>query len=204
MNKTLRIVKEVKPDKGPDTRKVIAKKIRFNIFKRDGFQCQYCGSVPPTVILEIDHINPVSNGGTNDIDNLITACFDCNRGKSSVLLTSIPATIVEKAELIAEKLEQVKAYERLIRARKRYEEKQVQEVQDVFDIYIEGHSFSQSFKQSIRVFLRTLPLDTVTNAMHIACAKFPSANQFNNGAKYFCGICWKIIRELKEKNNGTI
>lgn len=63
-------------------RKPISKKTRFEIFKRDSFCCQYCGKSSPEVILEIDHINPVAKGGKNDRLNLITACFDCNRGKS--------------------------------------------------------------------------------------------------------------------------
>lgn len=67
-------------------RKGISKKLRFEVFKRDSFKCQYCGNVSPDVTLEVDHIKPVSEGGTNDITNLITACFDCNRGKSDILL----------------------------------------------------------------------------------------------------------------------
>lgn len=59
----------------------LTKKIRFEIFKRDSFKCQYCGQEAPDVILEVDHIIPVSKGGENELMNLITSCFDCNRGK---------------------------------------------------------------------------------------------------------------------------
>ena len=67
-------------------RKSISQKIRFEIFKRDKFTCQYCGEEAPKVILNIDHINPVKNGGDNNITNLITSCFDCNSGKRARLL----------------------------------------------------------------------------------------------------------------------
>lgn len=67
-------------------RKSLSKKTRFEVFKRDSFKCQYCGSTSPDVILEVDHIKPASEGGGNDLINLITACFDCNRGKSDVML----------------------------------------------------------------------------------------------------------------------
>ena len=67
-------------------RKGIPQKIRFEIFKRDSFTCQYCGREAPKVTLNVDHINPVKNGGDNDITNLITSCFDCNIGKSARLL----------------------------------------------------------------------------------------------------------------------
>ena len=70
------------------SRKNISKKTRFEIFKRDRFQCQYCGSVPPDVVLEIDHIKPVAQGGDNSISNLMTACFSCNRGKGKRTLAN--------------------------------------------------------------------------------------------------------------------
>ena len=64
-----------------EKRNPLSKKTRFEVFKRDSFTCQYCGSKSPDVILEVDHILPISKGGKNEILNLITACFDCNRGK---------------------------------------------------------------------------------------------------------------------------
>jgi len=59
----------------------LTKSLRFRIFRRDGFQCQYCGRVPPEAVLRVDHIVPVADGGTNDEDNLTTACQECNAGK---------------------------------------------------------------------------------------------------------------------------
>ncbi|WP_446008353.1 HNH endonuclease [Candidatus Electrothrix sp.] len=59
-------------------RKSLSKKLRFEVFKRDSFTCQYCGKVAPNVILEVDHIEPVSKGGSNELLNLITSCYDCN------------------------------------------------------------------------------------------------------------------------------
>jgi hypothetical protein len=56
---------------------------RFAIFNRDRFTCRYCGRKAPDVQLEVDHITPVSAGGSDEPANLTTACFDCNRGKSA-------------------------------------------------------------------------------------------------------------------------
>lgn len=64
----------------------IRKSLRFDIFHSDGFTCQYCGSRPPDVVLELDHILPVSAGGTDEECNLTTSCQDCNRGKSNKIL----------------------------------------------------------------------------------------------------------------------
>lgn len=75
-------------------RKNITKKIRFEVFKRDGFRCQYCGRSAPNVVLNADHIDPVANGGETSPDNLLTACVDCNSGKSDRLLA--PAIVAEK------------------------------------------------------------------------------------------------------------
>lgn len=63
-------------------RKPLSKKLRFEVFKRDSFKCQYCGKSSPDVTLHVDHIHPVSKGGDNDILNLITSCQSCNAGKS--------------------------------------------------------------------------------------------------------------------------
>lgn len=80
-------------------RTAIPKSIRFEVFKRDKFTCQYCGLSAPDVILEIDHIKPVSKGGTNDILNLVTACRECNRGKTNKELSDNTAVKVQKQQL---------------------------------------------------------------------------------------------------------
>lgn len=51
---------------------------RQNVFKRDGFQCQYCGDSDD---LTLDHVIPKSRGGKTNWDNLITACKKCNSKK---------------------------------------------------------------------------------------------------------------------------
>ena len=68
-------------------RKPLAKSIRFEVFKRDHFTCQYCHRKATDVILQVDHITPVSKGGTNDLMNLVTSCVDCNLGKRDRILS---------------------------------------------------------------------------------------------------------------------
>jgi len=51
---------------------------RINVFKRDGYCCQYCGS---TGNLSIDHVIPRSKGGGSNWKNLATACKPCNAKK---------------------------------------------------------------------------------------------------------------------------
>lgn len=80
-------------------RKPIPKKTRFEVFKRDKFTCQYCGRSAPDVILEVDHIKPVSKGGTNDVINLVTSCRDCNRGKSDKVLSDDSTVKIQREQL---------------------------------------------------------------------------------------------------------
>jgi 5-methylcytosine-specific restriction endonuclease McrA len=56
--------------------------LRFVILCRDQFRCVYCGRTSQEATLEVDHIIPRSKGGSNLPTNLVTACYECNMGKS--------------------------------------------------------------------------------------------------------------------------
>jgi hypothetical protein len=91
----------VSPIKEKNKRISISKKLRHEVFKRDNFKCFYCGVKPSDgddVILEVDHVLPVCEGGTNDIDNLVTSCKDCNRGKGKTKLNDKNYSSLKKAE----------------------------------------------------------------------------------------------------------
>lgn len=79
-------------------RKPIKQSKRFAVFSRDNYTCQYCGKKAPNVTLEIDHKIPVSKGGNNAIENLVTSCFDCNRGKGAKILPEKRITISAKSD----------------------------------------------------------------------------------------------------------
>lgn len=79
-NKCLKARKQKLAEKG------ISSKSRFDILKRHSFTCQYCGNKAPNVQITIDHIIPVSKGGSHSVENLTVACFECNRGKSNNIL----------------------------------------------------------------------------------------------------------------------
>jgi 5-methylcytosine-specific restriction enzyme A len=83
----------------PKDRKIISKKshgqnrsrsislsVRLDVLTRDGYKCVYCGRSSQQIDLEIDHIIPYSKGGSNQIDNLQSLCFDCNRGKGARII----------------------------------------------------------------------------------------------------------------------
>lgn len=56
---------------------------RENVFKRDNYECVYCGSCKN---LTIDHVIPQSKGGKDSWDNLVTACRSCNAEKADLTL----------------------------------------------------------------------------------------------------------------------
>lgn len=64
-------------------RRPIPPSIRFFVLRRDDFTCQYCGGRPPKIVLHVDHLKAVANGGSNHPNNLIAACDDCNIGKGT-------------------------------------------------------------------------------------------------------------------------
>lgn len=60
--------------------------LRDYILKRDNYTCQKCGnssSKEPNLLLEVDHIQPVSKWGPSIPENLETLCWKCNRSKSN-------------------------------------------------------------------------------------------------------------------------
>lgn len=170
----------------------ISKRVRFEIFKRDGFCCHYCGGHPPGVVLEIDHIIPVSKKGSNDLENLVTSCFSCNRGKSDVQLTTLPQKTFEKIELIKEKEDQYKEYKKLLLAIDRRIQKEAVIVNKTFQKYFPEETLLPRFiDSSLKQFINELGFPVVNESMNKACSKFPTSEK---AAKYFCGICWRKIK----------
>lgn len=72
----------------PKPSRYMPAKVRISVLHRDGYKCVFCGRcAKQKVQLEVDHIVPFSQGGSNNICNLQTLCFDCNRGKGARRLT---------------------------------------------------------------------------------------------------------------------
>lgn len=178
----------------------INKRDRFEIFKRDSFTCQYCGKTPPDVMLEIDHINPKSRGGKDDINNYITACFDCNRGKSNIALTTIPNSLSINLKILKEKEAQLGEYNKFIQKIEGRIQREIAEVDNIFGNEFSDWGLTDSFKNtSLRNFLNKLPLSVVLEAMRNSCDRMmdkygDKERAADETIRYFCGYCWKKIR----------
>jgi hypothetical protein len=175
------------------TRKAISTRTRFEVFKRDEFTCQYCGEHPPKVILHVDHVIPVCEGGDNSIDNLVTACQCCNLGKAGVSLDNVPQTLQNKALLALERRKQIEGYNAILAEIREREDCDVWAIANVLAIR-HGHmdTLNRDYLRGIRTFLKHLDFQEVYEAMEYAVDRMPYSE--NKAFRYFCGICWKKIK----------
>lgn len=92
----------------------LSKRVRFQVLVRDNYTCRYCGAHPPDTVLEIDHVIPRCKGGTNAMDNLATACWNCNRGKSGMALTKqwelVPSEHKERGPRCGERVDRTERF----------------------------------------------------------------------------------------------
>jgi len=109
----------------------VGKKLRFEVFKRDSFTCQYCGKSAPDVILHADHIHPKSKGGLDDITNLVTSCADCNLGKGARELSDDSVIKKQQAQLeqLQERREQIEMMMSWQRGLMDLDQKSMEEIQ---------------------------------------------------------------------------
>lgn len=180
-------------------RKPISKRLRFEVFKRDRFTCQYCGRSPPIVILEIDHVVPASQGGDNADTNLLTSCFDCNRGKSDKPLDRIYPNVAEKMAEAQLRREQVDAYNEYLLEERARVDRAVEELGlywfNKYNRKKDQYVFGPGREQSIKVFLERLPQAEILDAIDIAFGKKVVLGDDDTAAfKYFCGVCWQKIK----------
>lgn len=173
-------------------RKQISKRVRFEVFKRDGFVCQYCGSHPPKVVLHVDHIVAVSKGGAYDIDNLTTACQPCNLGKSNKALSDVPQSLKDQAAAVAEREEQLLGYHAVMEAKRARIEDEIWQIAEIFHPGCSEQGLHRSYLQSIKSFLEKLGFHEVLEAMELAAAR--GIHSDGRKFRYFCAVCWNKVR----------
>ena len=174
-------------------RKAISNKTRVEIFKRDKFTCQYCGRSAPEVILEIDHIKPVAEGGTNDVINLITSCRDCNRGKGKTLLDD--QTVLEKQKKQLDELEERRQQLAMMVEWKEELLKMDESFLDSLERYYEkftGYSWTEQGRIKIRKNLKKYSAKEVQEALEISLSTYFTGDK--QSANYVMdkvgGICY--------------
>jgi len=177
----------------------ISKTLRFEVFKRDSFTCQYCGKMAPDVILEVDHINPVKRGGKNDILNLITSCKDCNRGKGARLIDDNQVLKAQQEQLkeLSEKREQMKEMLRWREELKSFHNEQVEEVMKIIE-KLTKFTANDRGKMMIKKWIDRFGLEIVLSATEMSFLTYYTVKEDSCWEKAFNkigGVCYNIKTE---------
>ena len=183
-------------------RKAISKKLRFEVFKRDNFTCQYCGRMAPDVILEVDHINPVKNGGDNNIMNLITSCFDCNRGKGKRTLTENEEIKlqVEQLKELNKKREQLEMLLKWKKQLENFENEQVDKIEEILSQKT-GNTFTEYGRQNCIKNIKEFGFDEVYESTIISINQYYDETDENSAKKVFDYIGKICCTRRRQKNN---
>jgi hypothetical protein len=179
-------------------RKPVSTRTRFEIFKRDGFKCLYCGKSPPATILHVDHVLPVVEGGSNEPANLVTACQDCNLGKSDVLLSQKPASLKHTERVERERFAQLKAYNAWLSEKRQQQNHWLRQISD-FWVALDGEDprrcrIGRDRELMVTRFLSFLPSEEIIDALSVTYGKTWIRKDFDR-TRYFAGVCWKKIKE---------
>jgi hypothetical protein len=156
-------------------RKKLSKKTRFEVFKRDQFKCQYCGATAPEVVLVVDHIDPISKGGADEIINFITACEACNAGKSDRKLSDQSAVQKQRAQLeeLAERREQLEMMLEWRNGLATLDEDAIRAICDQWKTLTKGQFFlNESGQQNARKLLAKYSLGEILDAMKVAAVEY--------------------------------
>lgn len=186
------------------SRKPISKSVRFEVFKRDNFTCQYCGGAAPDIVLHVDHINPVANGGENDIMNLVTSCEPCNLGKGARPLDDRTA-IAKQREQLAELNERREQLEMMLAWREslaNIDDEYIDAFDDAFNARTRC-TLNEYGRSKVKKWLKTHDLKTLLDALDQAIDTYykggdPDDGENNNKlAGHAFGMTIRIINSQK-------
>lgn len=183
----------------------VSRRLRYEVLRRDGHTCRYCGGKAPDVRLTVDHVVPVALGGSDDPSNLVAACSTCNAGKSS---SSPDEALVVEVDDVA--LKYATALRRVIeeRAAKYAAEDEHLRWFDGMWIcrtssYYRGLPNPNAprpvgWDSSVVRFLGFgLTRSFLERAVTSAVGKVGLPR--NHLWRYFCGICWREVERIKHE-----
>lgn len=175
-------------------RKAISKRVRFAVFSRDGYCCRYCGESSENIKLVVDHVIPVCQGGTNDMENLISSCEPCNQGKAGKRISQTVPTDQDARRVQQEYLEQLDLAEKT-RAIASF---RMETRQEVCNYYCDLTGAKTINRRNLSTLINILEDEGVENLFHWMDSAFRNTGQ--NGAdlvRYVCGIRNNINRESR-------
>lgn len=181
----------------------VSKRVRFEVFKRDKFTCQYCAQRPPDVMLEVDHVVPRVEGGTDEMGNLTTACFSCNSGKSGRSLKNVAPALdeLQVLEAVQEMMERQHQMRGQIQAERTLEAAAAEAFDFLRDRWYEEFPWRPRFDYArLRPFFRALEVTEMTEAMDIAISwHVRNRKDATDALNYFVGIMRNMIKAKEEQ-----
>ncbi|MBN1135855.1 MAG: HNH endonuclease [Anaerolineae bacterium] len=183
----------------------MGKKVRFEVFKRDAFTCQYCGRSAPDVVLVIDHITPVAAGGSNDIMNLVTSCESCNAGKGARQLSDDAVVAKRKRQLdeLQDRREQLEMMLEWQRELARLEEDTAASLAQIWANLVPGYGLNAAGQATLRKLVRRHGVPAVGEAMRIAAEHYLQYDAAGQPTQDSVELAWSKIGgicHLKEKD----
>lgn len=183
----------------------VKKSVRFEVFKRDKFTCQYCGRSAPDVVLHADHIHPVSEGGEDDILNLVTSCQDCNLGKSNRILSDDAVIKQRKSQLdvLQERHEQLEMLLEWHKSLVDIEDVTVQQVADFWARLVSPYRLTDIGLTTLRKLLKRYSVDEVVTAMNTSVAQYVGHKQQDGAVSptvQSVGHAWEMVGPICAAN----
>lgn len=174
----------------------VSKRLRFEILRRDGFRCRYCGLTAASAELRVDHVIPEALGGTDDPSNLVTACEPCNTGKSSIAPDSPIVADVQQDALRWARALKLLAEDRAEQCIWRVNCERA--FSDEWENWTDRHGneipLPADWRHSFARFLAAgLELDDLIELIDVAMS-----SRAKDTWTYFCGCAWQRVREAHE------
>jgi hypothetical protein len=186
-------------------RKAISKKDRFEVFKRDKFTCQYCGRKAPEVVLVIDHITPVAEGGPNTLLNYVTACIECNQGKGARQLNDDAVVAKQRAQMdeLADRMEQIRLMADWQNELARVDDEAVNLLADMWSRHAINWRLNECGKKLLMKSYKRFGFEEVAEAMRIAATQYLIATPvtkeaFKHAFSKINGIC--VVRQKRQRD----
>jgi hypothetical protein len=184
----------------------VSKSLRFQIFRRDGHECRYCGRSAPDVQLTIDHVIATALGGKDEPGNLVTACSECNGGKSA---TPADAAIIDDVAQDAvrwARAQKVAARQFLDRLAARNELRATFKAEwDRWTVKEtdEPIPLPDSWANTVDNLLSAgLPMVALIDSIDVAmCTEMVKPE---NTFRYMCGVAWNRVSEIQQIAAGLV
>lgn len=176
-------------------RKTLTKKTRFEVFKRDGFKCQYCGASAPESILVVDHIDPISKDGEDEMVNYITACQPCNAGKSDRKLDDSTTLKKQKAQLdeLNERREQLEMMMKWRGGLKDIAESEVDAAVAAWRDVVPGYSLTDTGVAELRKYIKKYGLQAVLDAFDTAKVQYVVLDESKKATLESTNLAWSKV-----------